>query len=373
MCGDGVSGSCVIAMDAGVGSDAAPASRGRVASGCRQATSAREGLSTAPRAALPRCDCSDGSRDSMQRGIGQCAWRLRETMLAMRRGSPERAASSCLRVIPGGVYYRSYDLAGDPSSGDKSFPATVSSFRLDKYEVTVQRFRAFVAEGMGTQASHPAMGSGAHANIAASGWEAGWNASLVPDVTTLVADIKCDPVLQTWTDPPAANEDRPMNCITWYEAMAFCVWDGGYLPTEAEWNYAAAGGDQQRAYPWSASAAPLALDSTYASYSDGSTCVGDGMSGCALTDLVPVGTKPAGNGRWGHADMAGSVLEWTLDWSASYATPCTDCAEFVPSSARITRGGAFATPAASLRTGFRQNTGPLRRSSSIGVRCARTP
>src|SRR4051812_17967378 len=56
-------------------------------------------------------------------------------------------------AIPGGTYYRSFDLAGDGISGDMSFPATVSNFRLDKYEVTVERFRAFVNAGMGTQAS----------------------------------------------------------------------------------------------------------------------------------------------------------------------------------------------------------------------------
>jgi len=272
--------------------------------------------------------------------------------------------------VPGGSYYRSYDLA---SNGDTSSPATVSEFRLDKYEVTVGRFRAFVNAGMGTQTSPPSPGTGAHAKIGGSGWDASWNSSLVVNTAALVAAVKCDSTYQTWTDTPAANEHRPMNCVTWYEAMAFCVWDGGYLATEAEWNYAAAGGDQQRAYPWSSPANSLTLDGSHASYYDGTNCVGDGVAGCAVTDLVAVGSKPLGDGRWGQSDLAGNVWEWTLDRYAAYGNPCLDCVKTAMASNRVFRGGSFLTVATNLRAGFRSYSGPADRYYYIGVRCARTP
>src|SRR5215510_8749631 len=187
--------------------------------------------------------------------------------------------------VSGGTYYRSYDVASDSHSGTAVYPATVGAFRLDKYEVTVGRFRKFVQSGMGTQANPPVTRTGAHPDIPGSGWDASWNSSLSVDTAAMVAAIKCDSTYQAWTDMPAANEDLPMNCISWYEAMAFCAWDAGYLPTEAEWNYAATGGDEQRAYPWSNPPASLAVDGTRANYSQGT-----------LGSLVAVGVKPAGDG-----------------------------------------------------------------------------
>jgi formylglycine-generating enzyme required for sulfatase activity len=84
------------------------------------------------------------------------------------------------------------------------------------------------------------------------------------------------------------------------------------------------------------------LDGAHTSYYDRTNCLGDEAAGCALTDLVAVGSKPAGDGRWGQSDLAGNVFEWPLDWYAAYAAVCTDCADITPTSYRVIRGGGVA-------------------------------
>jgi formylglycine-generating enzyme required for sulfatase activity len=249
-------------------------------------------------------------------------------------------------------------------------PATISSFRLDRFEVTVGRFRAFIAAGLGTQANPPAANAGAHKNVPGSGWNTSWNASLTADLGALIAAVKCD-ILQTWTTDPGVNENRPLNCVTWNEAMAFCIWDGGYLPTEAEWNYAAAGGNEQRAYPWSVAAGTPSIDGQHASYLNGTDCIGDGAPGCTVFDLVEAGSKPLGDGKWGHSELAGNASEWLLDWIGAYPASCVDCANLTTSANRVTRGGAFDEGADDARTTFRIGAPPQTRSSTIGFRCAR--
>src|SRR6185503_5212427 len=104
-----------------------------------------------------------------------------------------------------------------------------------------------------------------------------------------------------------------MNCVSWFEAFAFCAWDGGRLPTETEWNYAAAGGNEQRVYPWGAN-----IDLTKASYDCAGDGSGTGTPNCMFSDMLPVGSRsPQGDGKWGQADLAGNVWEWTLDWGAT--------------------------------------------------------
>lgn len=274
--------------------------------------------------------------------------------------------------VPGGTFYRSYDVAADGMYPSTSYPATVSAFQLDKYEVTVGRFRRFVEAGGGTLASPPPAGAGARfLNGAESqgGWDASWNAELAADIA---ATLKCDGDFQTWTDTPGANEELPIYCVTWYEAFAFCAWDGGFLPSEAEWNFAAAGGDEQRAYPWSNPAGSTTVDCSFTNY---------GGSDFPTTACTVPGTgfasrvgkeSPKGDGRWGQADLAGNAFEWTLDWyAASYLNPCDNCAELTAKTSRVLRGGGWANSATNIRASYRLDRLPTLRHQTIGIRCAR--
>lgn len=275
-------------------------------------------------------------------------------------GSNESCCASF--VVPGGTYNR---------SNNASFPATVSDFGLDRFEITVGRFRKFVEAYPG---SKPAAGAGAHPLIAGSGWDAAWDSKLPADKAGLIANVKCDATYEMWTDTPGKNENKPMNCISWYEVFSFCAFDGGRLPTEAEWNYAAAGGDEQREYPWSNPPSANLIDASYAVYN----CLGDGPPAgqCAGDDILNVGSKSAkGDGKWGHADLSGSVYEWNLDWHAnSYPSPfCNDCANVLNGSDRVLRGGCWEYVESLLVSHVRNAYPPEVHGDFFGGRCARTP
>jgi formylglycine-generating enzyme required for sulfatase activity len=270
----------------------------------------------------------------------------------------------------------------------------VSPFALDRYEVTVARFRAFLAEYDAWIAgkSNPKPGAGLHPASASSGWQATWSSGSVADAVLGTAGTPREiPVL-----PPSAADFaqrisacapssftaqdgalRAMNCVNFYEAMLFCIWDGNArLPTEAEWNAAAAGGEEQRAYPWSKPA------------QDSSWC-----ADCARTDQAdnslpfPVGMFAAGAARWNSRDLAGNVWEWVRDTGSrdtqdTYIMSAMDPLELVADELTETRhrlrGGSFkkVNPAMcdsklSLRTAARVLMAPSVRLNDVGFRCAR--
>jgi len=285
-------------------------------------------------------------------------------------------------AVAGGTYYRTYQNDVGGAATAQADPATVSGFRLDKYEVTVGRFRRFAAAWNNGSGYNPPEGSGKHGhlngglglvnsqNAAGTTYETGWSTADNAKVSPTNANLACNMGFEeAWTNAPGANENLPMNCVTWFEASAFCIWDGGFLPSEVEWQYAAAGGSQQRQYPWG-NTDPSTMN-RYAIYN----CYFPNNSAmCLGGNIAPVGSASLGAGRWGQLDLAGNIYELTLDWNAPFA-PCTDCANLSSGTYRMTRGGYWASSAHYLEPEYRTNGGapPTARTDWLGFRCARVP
>ena len=263
------------------------------------------------------------------------------------------AGGSCCqgRYLPGGTYFRSYDGVGNL---DMTHPATISPFVLERFEVSVSRFRRFVATYPG---SLPTAGAGRNPHVVADpGWDSAWTMAMPATKSALEAAVtSCAGA--TYTISTGANDELPVNCVTWHLAQAFCIWDGGRLPSEAEWNLAAAGAEEQRVYPWSSPPTSVAIDVTRATY--------------ASAGPAPVGSRPAGAGRWGQLDLAGNLSEWLADWYRTpYATSsCNDCQDLTAATARVVRGGYYGSSGGAVTASQRSSTAPGSANSATGFRC----
>jgi len=275
---------------------------------------------------------------------------------ALKCGDNESCCVS--EIVPGGSFSRSYD--GSADFGDDSYRATVSPFRLDRFEVTVGRFRNWL-NVYDMPGSKPKVGGGKNVNNADDpGWQAEWTKLLPKDAEALEARFATCEGLDppTWSGDVAKN-DLPINCIDWYTALAFCIWDGGRLPTEAEWNYAAAGGDEQRVFPWSDPPSSDEIQNRHAVFSP--------------APIDAVGSRPDGDSRWGQADLAGNLYEWAYDWYQDPypVTSCNDCSNLASAEGRVRRGGTALSASLPLKVSWRADLPPDVVFSDSGIRCAR--
>jgi formylglycine-generating enzyme required for sulfatase activity len=238
--------------------------------------------------------------------------------------------------------------------------AIVAPFLLDKYEVTVGRYRDALKRGFNSPDSltplandaqlyqRPNTGEWCTFNGDASGPAMGVN-----------------------------RESYPLNCVSWYTARAFCQFEGGDLPTHVQWEYAAVGApDGKTIYPWG---------------EDDPSCARTAFQRdigqpCFDTGGVTRGPVPVDHAPWVTADvtrdgvtaMGGNLSEWVIDSFRPYSDACwwqsplrgVACNE-VEAPRRSSRGGGWnETPdivqSASLLA--RQPAVPI---APLGFRCAR--
>lgn len=173
------------------------------------------------------------------------------------------------------------------------------------------------------------------------------------DWDACVATGRCSGRISRWGEGTPEMGNHPVTQVLWADARAYCAWQGqqlglvGDLPTEAQWEYAARGGDNNP-YPWNnglATCERAVIDSDH----NGVSCGRDGP------ELV--GTHPLGATPTGVYDMMGNAFEWTRD------NPGDDT--------HIMRGGSSGTGPVPVWKRFPVLEGETR--ATLGLRCSFEP
>ncbi|MFC9430503.1 formylglycine-generating enzyme family protein [Streptomyces sp. NPDC056987] len=211
--------------------------------------------------------------------------------------------------LPGGAF-RMGSEDSDANPGDGEGPVrevTVEPFALDAHAVTNARFAAFVEA------------TGHRSDAERFGWSYVFGAFLPRPLREaaprpVATPWWCAVEEARWDAPEGPGSgldgrwDHPVTHVSWADARAFCAWDGGRLPTEAEWEYAARGGLDQARYPWGDELTPGGAHRCniwQGDFPDGGTAE-DGHAGTAPVHAY----RPNGFGLF---NVAGNVWEWTAD------------------------------------------------------------
>lgn len=286
---------------------------------------------------------------------------------SLQRSCPMTPERGCgLVSVAGGSFQMGSSEAstGQPLPGD----VTVSSVVVDTSEVTVARFRRFWLAGHPVPPESVRYPSGTILAVGA-----------VAEPRSMATGAVCN-----WTSSVGTRETHPLNCVDWWTAQAFCVWDGGRLPTEAEYEYVArirdvGGLPSPRRYPWG-DATPVEM---FSPYPRPTPCERAQFENCIGEDggrTRRVASFPANGGIF---DLSGNVAEWVADAADNYGVePCwgpTPVALLNPvcnatGTARSTRGGSFGSGGReSLLASSRSSRAPTATEDELGFRCVRSP
>lgn len=227
------------------------------------------------------------------------------------------------------------------------------AYEIDRTEVTVAAYRQCVAAGAcSTDGIDTHRSSQSTQNAPSNGHN-------TTRLGTPMASSTCN-----WGR--ADRDLHPINCASWDQARAFCAWAGKRLPTEAEWEKAARGGDE-RVYPWGDAPPSCHL-----------AVMDEGGLGCGARTTAPVGSRPQGRSPAGALDMIGNVTEWVSDWyQEDYYASSPDVSPSGPVTGRfrVVRGGTWKNRIVGsingLRISNRYSYVPGAHLDYVGFRCAR--
>ncbi len=289
---------------------------------------------------------------------------------------PEPSAEVLDRMValPGGTFLMGTDYAdGFPADGEGPVRAvTLRPFSIDRTPVTNTLFRSFVdATGYRTEAERFGWSFVFWSHIPAEHFQ-----KLVHD-TVAAAPWWCKVPGASWYSPEGPGstigrrENHPVVHVSWNDAQAYARWTGQRLPTEAEWEYAARGGLEQKLYPWGDKLRPQGKHrcNIWQGEFPKVDTADDGYAGTS-----PVGAYPP-NG-FGLDSITGNTWEWCADWfDADFHrnAPPSNPTGPPTGAARVMKGGSFLCHKSycnRYRVAARTSNTPDSSTSNIGFRCA---